>query len=104
MQGSEEMKLLTQIMNPFPNDKFSTLPNLKFDKHDGNFSKRVEKHCGKRRNCLLRLKWQKVVQMGRKHCGKRRNCSSRAISPFPTAFSEDLYCRHLKIPAGFGNG
>ena len=26
-------------------------------------------------------------QAFRKHCGKRRNCSSRAISPFPTAFS-----------------
>ena len=26
--------------------------------------------------------------------GKRRNCSYRAISPFPTVFSKDLYCRH----------
>ena len=34
--------------------------------------------------------------MGRKHCGKRRNCSLRAISPFPTVFSKDLYCRHVK--------
>ena len=24
------------------------------------------------------------------------NCSLRAISPFPTVFSKDLYCRHLK--------
>ena len=34
--------------------------------------------------------------MGRKHRGKRRNCSLRAISPFPTVFSKDLYCRHKK--------
>ena len=40
-------------------------------------------------------KWQKVHQMGRKHCGKRRNCLLRAISPFPTMFSEDLNCRHI---------
>ena len=42
--------------------------------------------------------------MGRKHCGKRRNCSLRAISPFPTAFSEDLYCRHVKTRACLGKG
>ena len=24
--------------------------------------------------------------------GKRRNCSLRAISPFPTVFSKDLFC------------
>ena len=34
--------------------------------------------------------------MDRKHCGKWRNCSLRAISPFPTVFSKDLYCRHIK--------
>ena len=32
---------------------------------------------------------------GGKHCGKRRNCSLRAISPFPTVFSKDLYCTGL---------
>ena len=37
--------------------------------------------------------------MGGKHCGKRRNCSLRAISPFPTVFSKDLYCRHVKTRA-----
>ena len=31
--------------------------------------------------------------------GKRRNCSLRAISPFPTVFSKDLYCRHIKTRA-----
>ena len=42
--------------------------------------------------------------MGRKHCGKRRNCSLRAVSPFPTVFSKDLYCRHVKTRAGLGKG
>ena len=37
----------------------------------------------------------KVLKMGGKHCGKRRNCSLRAISPFPTEFSNVLYCRHI---------
>ena len=41
-------------------------------------------------------KWQKVFQMDRKHCGKRRNCSLWAISPFPTVFVQDLFCRHVK--------
>ena len=34
--------------------------------------------------------------MGRKHCGKRRNCSICAISGFPTVFSKDLHCTHVK--------
>ena len=36
-----------------------------------------------------------------KHCGKRRNCLLRAISPFPTVFSEALDCRHVKPRACF---
>ena len=47
-------------------------------------------------------KWQKVLLKGRKHCGKRRNCSLRAMSPFPTVFLKDLYCRHVKTRASFG--
>ena len=43
--------------------------------------------------------------MGRKHCGKRRNCSLRAIFPFPTVFSKDLYCRQVKTRVClFGKG
>ena len=34
---------------------------------------------------------KKYPQMDRKRCGKRGNCSLRAISPFPTVFSKDLY-------------
>ena len=39
---------------------------------------------------------------GRKQCGKRRNCSL-AISPFPTVFSKDLFCRQVKRSL-FGKG
>ena len=46
----------------------------------------------------------KFIQMGRKHSGKRRNCSLRAISTFPTVFSKDLYCRHIKTMACLGKG
>ena len=55
-----------------------------------------------RRQFQVWWKWQKVLQMVRKRCGKRRNCSSRAISPFPTVFSKDLYCRHVKTRACLG--
>ena len=59
---------------------------------------------GYRRQFKIWWKWQKVLQMGRKQCGKRRNCSLRAISPFPTVFSKDLYCRHVKTRACLGKG
>ena len=49
-------------------------------------------------------KWQKVLQIGRKRCWKRRNCSWRAISPFLTVFSKDLYRGHLKTKACLGKG
>ena len=41
-----------QIVNPFPNDKFSTLPIFKFDENGRKFSKRVEKSVGKVENAL----------------------------------------------------
>ena len=59
---------------------------------------------GCRRHFQIWWKWHKVLQMRRKHCGKRRNCSLRAISPFPTVFSKDLYCRHVKTRACLGKG
>ena len=37
-----------------------------------------------------------VPETSGKHCEKRRNCSLRAISPFPTVYSKDLSCRHVK--------
>ena len=76
----------TKHLNPFPNEKIldsSKLEefaddNFKFDKNGIMFSKQVE------------------------NSGKKRNCSLRAISPFPTVFSEDLFCRHVKNQALFG--
>ena len=44
--------------------------------------------------------------MGRKNRGKRRNCSLGAITPSPTLFSKDLFCKtglvreRLKANAG----
>ena len=40
-----------------------------------------------------------TTHMGRKLCRKIRNCSLRAISPFPTEFSKDLNCGHVKSRA-----
>ena len=53
-------------------------------------------------NCKFDKTGIKSIQMGRKRCGKRRNCSIRAISPFPTVFSSDMYCRHVKTRACLG--
>ena len=47
--------------------------NFKFDENGRKLAKRVEKHCG-----------------------KRRNCSLRAIYPFPTVFSKGLFHRGVK--------
>ena len=49
--------------------------NFKFEENGRKFSKRVE-NTGKKRNCLL-----------------------QAISPFPTVFSKDLFCRQVKTRA-----
>ena len=49
-------------------------------------------------------KWQKGLKTDRKHCGKRRNCLLRAISHFPTVFSKDFYCRQVKTRACLGKG
>ena len=57
-----------------------------------------------RRQFQIWRKWQKPLQTGRKHCGKWRNCSLRAISPFPTVFSKDLCCRHVKTRACLRKG
>ena len=47
---------------------------------------------------------ERVLQMGRKQCGKRRNCLLRAIPVFPTVFSKDFYCRHVKTKTCLGKG
>ena len=75
--------------NSFPNDKFLVNSKLK-EFADDKFK--------------FDEKWQKLFQMVRKHCEKRRNCSLRAISPFPTVFSKELYYRHVKTRACLGTG
>ena len=50
------------------------------------------------------MKMEQVPQKGRKHCGKRKNCLLRAISPFPTVFSKDMHCRHVTTRACLGKG
>ena len=67
------------IINPFSNDIFRLFQTESLQTTISNVMKMVE-----------------ILQTGRKHCGKRRNCSLRAISPFSTVFSKDLYCRHVK--------
>ena len=62
----------------------------------------TERFC--RRQFQIQWEWQKSLWMGRKHRGKRRNCSFRAISSFPTVFSKDFYCRHVKTRACLGKG
>ena len=76
------------VFNPFPNEKFRLF--------------KIESVC--RRQFQIWWEWQKVPQMGRKHCGKRKNCLLRAISPFSTVFSKDSYCRHVKTRACLGKG
>ena len=49
-------------------------------------------------------KYQKFIETGRKRCGKRINCSLRAIYPFPTVFSKDSFCRHVKTRACLAKG
>ena len=72
--------------NPFPNKQILDSSKLK-EFADDNF-KLDEK--------------DKVLQTGRKQCGQRRNCLLQAISPFPTLFSVDQYCRHVKTWACLG--
>ena len=41
-----------------------------------------------------------IIWLNRKHCGKRRNCSLRAISLFPTMFSNAVCCWCIKMSKG----
>ena len=47
---------------------------------------------------------RKLYKKGRKHWGTMRNCSYKTISTFPTVYSKDLYCRHVKTRACLGKG
>ena len=59
---------------PFPS-VFKTDGNFKFDENGGKILKEVENTVGK-----------------------------GEIAPFPTMFSRDLYCRHVKTRASLGKG
>ena len=48
-------------------------------------------------------KWKQVIQTSRKHCGKRRNCLLRAISAFPTVFKRLVFYGRQKVWL-YGNG
>ena len=81
--------LLKMVVNPFPNDKnldSSKLKefahgNCKFDENGRKLSTRVENTVGEKEKLLV-----------------------TRISPFPTLFSKDLYCRHVKNRACWGKG
>ena len=77
-------------LEPFPERQILDSSKLK-EFADDNFNLDVD-----------RRKLYKRVD--RKHCGKRRNCSLRAISPFPTVFSKDFYCIHMKTGACLERG
>ena len=74
------------LLNTFPNDKFYTLPNRKSLQTTISNLMKVTKFYRRVENTV----------------GKRRNCSLRAVSPFPTVFSRDLSCRHVKTRACLG--
>ena len=83
---------MTLAVNPFPNDKFETLPNwesfqttiLNFDETGKKLSKRVENTVGK---------------------GEIAHYEQCLLFPqFPTVFSKDLYCRQVKTRRCLGKG
>ena len=47
----------------------------------------------------ISCKWRKIVEKGRKPCWKKRNYLIQTISPVPSVFLQDLYCRHIKTRA-----
>ena len=76
------------MLNPLPKKNFRVSKlkefadnNLKFDKNGRKFSKRVEN----------------TVEKG-------ESAHYEQFSPFPTMFSKDLYCIHLKTRACLGRG
>ena len=77
------------MLNPSPNGNISDCSKLK-EFADDNFK--------------LGENGRKFLKRIENTVEKRRNCSLRAISPFPTVFSKDLFCGHVKNRAGLGKG
>ena len=69
----------------------------------------LEQYCAHQSNFAIKKK-----MTGNQHVFIFPNCSKfdgigevfslREISPFPTAFSKDMYCRHVKTRACLGKG
>ena len=47
-------------------------------------------------------KWKNILRKGKKTVGKKGKLLAKAISPFSTVFSKDLYCRYFKTRACLG--
>ena len=77
LKAVEDDKL--NIVNPFPNN-FSKLKELADDKFE------IEENSGR---------FFEIVE---------NTVGNRPISSFPTMFSKDLHCRHLKTRACLGKG
>ena len=75
------MHLKYRRFNPFPNDKFYTLPN----------------YSSYRRQLQIE---ESTPKRGGGTCCKRRNCSLRAISSFVTDFSKDRFGEHYVLHFG----
>ena len=86
---SFSLKIKLSSANPF---QFRRVQNLSFEKGLTHYLMtnfrlfQTEGVC--RQKFQIWLKWQKAIQRGRKHCGKKRNCLLRAISFFPHCFQK----------------
>ena len=74
---------------------------------DKSFPKQQISDCTKLKDCAddnfkFNENAGELSKMVENTCEKRRNCSLRAISPFSTVFSKDLYYRHVKSKACMG--
>ena len=74
--------------NPTPNNNFFTLPNQSLQ----TISNLMKINCRKFDKCVDNT------------VGKVEKCWLQAISPFPTVFSKDLFCSHVKSRACLGKG
>ena len=78
-----------KIISPFP--KRQILDSSKLEEFaDDNFE--------------LNENGRKSSERAENTVGKGEIARLRAISPFPTVFSKDLYCRHVKNRACMGKG
>ena len=82
--------------------------NLIFDENGSEFSKKVEKNVEKEK-LLVISNFSFFPQCFQKTCtadnvGKGEIARYEQFLLFPTMFSKDLYCRHIKTRACLGKG